>query len=382
MKYLDEDSVTLYNGDCLEVLKDIQNDSVDCVITSPPYYQLRKYSGIPDYVWGGDKSCEHDWSLIERKPIGGSGSNGNVGANKNDSANMRDGSVFSNICSKCGAWKGQLGLEPTYRMYLDHMIAIMSELARVLKPSGTMWINLGDSYSGSGNGTNDYRTEKSKSISGKGFDYNKLIQAKQTDENKKLFPSKSLMLIPHRFAIRCVDELGLILRNDIIWAKRNGMPESVTDRFSKKHEFIFFFVKGQKYYFDLDSVRGKHKPESVKRNEYGLAAYQDPMASRNREFKPGDFLNENGKNPGDVSDFWDIPTRPSSAKHYATYNNDLIDKPIIAGCPEGGIILDPFCGTGTTIARATQLGRRGIGIDGSSEYCKIAKERISQKELF
>ena len=166
----------------------------------------------------------------------------------------------------------------------------------------------------------------------------------------------------------------LILRNDVIWSKRNGMPESVTDRFSKKHEFIFFFVKEQKYYFDLEGVRDKITTNNKIDNRVW-----------NNDFNTNRVrcgANKNGKNPGDVSDFWDIPTRPSSAKHYATFNTDLIDKPIIAGCPEGGIVLDPFCGTGTTIARAMQLGRRGIGIDGSSEYCKIAEERISQKELF
>ena len=128
------------------------------------------------------------------------------------------------------------------------------------------------------------------------------------------------------------------------------MPESCRDRFSKKHEFFFFFVKQPKYYFDLDGVREKIKPQ--------------------REFNPL------GKNPGDVSDFWDIPTQPSSDKHYATYNFNLIDKPIIAGCPKDGVILDPFCGTGTTVIRAIQLGRKATGIDGSQEYCDIANKRI------
>lgn len=304
----------IYDEDCLETLSKISNDSVDCVITSPPYYQLRDYG-----------------------------------------------------------WSGQWGLEKTYQEYLDKLISLMSELKRVLKPTGTMWINLGDTYNTvSGN-------MKSKNyVNTKNVCMNNGVIDRDVYTKPKDIPNKSLCLIPHRFAIRCIDELGLILRNDVIWAKRNGMPESVTDRFSKKHEFFFFFVKQQKYYFDLDGIREKAKTTDVSKN----GSWQ---GDRNLTIQPVSEkntlggVNLNGKNPGDVSDFWDIPTQPSSDKHYATYNFDLIDKPIVAGCPKDGIILDPFCGTGTTIARAIQLGRNGIGIDGKQEYCEIAEKRIKQE---
>jgi len=180
----------IINGDCLEVLKTFDAESIDSVITSPPYWQLRDYG-----------------------------------------------------------WSGQWGLEKTYQEYLDKMIELMKELKRVLKPTGTMFINLGDSY-----GTVSGAMKDGK-FGVKNTNNQQFAQPKSID--------KSLLLIPHRFAIRCIDELGLILRNDIIWAKRNGMPESVKDRFSKKHEFIFFFVKSQKYYFDLDGVREKPKFEMV-----------------------------------------------------------------------------------------------------------------------
>ena len=272
------------------------------------------------------------------------------------------------------------------------------------------------------------------------------------------------MLIPHRFAIGCIDS-GWILRNEIIWAKRNGMPESVTDRFSKKHEYFFLMVKQQKYYFDLDGVRTPYDKKldrwggNMVRGDYKTKTDQFAVTERaGRNMRP----DESGKNPGDVSDFWDIPTQPSSAKHYATFNTDLIDKPIVAGCPEfvckkcgkprekiiengrgftggicngcgaskakhhqgersalrkhketfsggsttmdddgyvpcsapkeigltdcgcnagfeGGVILDPFCGTGTTLIRGLQLNRQVIGIDGSKEYCDIAEKRIKQE---
>jgi len=302
----------IYNEDCLETLSKISNDSVECVITSPPYYQLRDYG-----------------------------------------------------------WSGQWGLEKTYQEYLDKLISLMSELKRVLKPTGTMWINLGDTYNSSvKNNRNGINSELESN-----YQKNVNQDCRKTENN---LPEKTLTLIPHRFAIRCIDELGLILRNDVIWAKRNGMPESVTDRFSKKHEFFFFFVKQQKYYFDLDGIREKAKTTDVSKNgswqgDRNLTIH--PVSEKNTL----GGVNEKGKNPGDVSDFWDIPTQPSSDKHYATYNFDLIDKPIVAGCPKDGIILDPFCGTGTTIARAIQLGRNGIGIDGKQEYCEIAEKRIKQE---
>lgn len=179
---------------------------------------------------------------------------------------------------------------------------------------------------------------------------------------------------------------SFILRNDVIWAKRNGMPESVTDRFSKKHEFIFFFVKQKKYYFDIDSIREKHTEESIKRLNRGISEnhkYSDnnkgitsqrlnsKITSEKREF-------EKGKNPGDVSDFWDVTIKGTREKHYAAYNDELIKKPILAGCPEDGIILDPFCGTGKTLEVAYNMNRNFIGFEGSPEYFKNTKEKVKE----
>lgn len=256
----------------------------------------------------------------------------------------------------------QWGLESTYQEYLKHLWSLMDEIWRVLKDDGTVWINLGDTYFSKTKGSGGYDSDKQKSNVDSYF--NNLTKL-QDD-----IPYKCLMLIPHRFAIGCIDR-GWILRNDIIWAKRNAMPESVTDRFSKKHEFIFFFVKNQKYYFDLDKIRNKHLGKN-KIRESGNGEKRNFSLLRNEQ-------HPNGKNPGDVSDFWDIPTHSSSVNHYATYNTQLIDKPIIAGCPEGGTILDPFNGSGTTTLRAEQLNRKWIGIELSQEYCEIAKRRIENE---
>lgn len=368
----------IHQGNSLDILKQMPDNSVDSVITSPPYWQLRDY-GYPD----------------------------------------------------------QWGLEPTYQEYLEHLWLLMDETYRILKPTGTAWINLGDTYSRGG------RTNINLP--------NNLRKVKVSPNTKPQYDSdKCLLLIPHRFAIGCIDR-GWIVRNDIIWAKRNGMPESVTDRFSKKHEYIFFMAKQPKYYFDLDGIREKIisqsktkilQPYNSKYNEQKKGNAKSLSQIRQQKRMMG--LPEghiNGKNPGDVSDFWDINTKGISEKHYASYNFKLIEKPIIAGCPEfvckkcgkprekiiekesydyskskrqitnvpnrsesrhntaekptlkrkiigltdcgcnvgfeGGIILDPFCGVGTTLIRTLQLNRRIIGIDGSKEYCEIARKKIS-----
>jgi len=304
--YYETENGKLYCCDIMSGLKQIHDKSVNCVITSPPYWQLRDY-GFPE----------------------------------------------------------QWGLEPTFQEYLDHLWKMMDEIWRIMKDDGTAWINLGDTYGGansraSNNGRAGFGNPR-EAIVNRGID-------------------KCLMLIPHRFAIGCIDR-GWIMRNDIIWAKRNGMPESVTDRFSKKHEYFFFMAKNKKYYFDLDEIRDKHSwknKDNLKLVGKQCKTSGDSKADninwigRKREER----YNKKGKNPGDVSDFWDIPTKPSKKNHFATYNTKLIDKCIISGCPEGGTILDPFNGTGTTTLRAQQLKRKWIGIDGKEEYCEIAKQRI------
>lgn len=295
-------------GDSLSVLRQMPDDSVDCVISSPSYWQLRDYQ-----------------------------------------------------------WDGQWGLEPTYQEYLEHLWSLMDETYRILKPTGTAWINLGDSYAntGYGKGTGHFSLK------------DKYKGEKPKPKQKCPLPNKCLLLIPHRFAIGCIDR-GWIVRNDIIWAKRSSMPESVTDRFSKKHEYFFLMVKQQKYYFDLGGIKDRTitKDNSI-RNRDITKLNNTPGRSKMGGLKVNNY---NTKNPGDVSDFWDITTKGSSEKHYASFNFKLIEKPIIAGCPEGGIVLDPFCGVGTTLIRALQLGRRVIGIDGSKEYCEIARKKIN-KEL-
>ncbi|MEM9685345.1 MAG: site-specific DNA-methyltransferase [Bacteroidota bacterium] len=336
----------IYLGDALEVIQSFPDKSIDTVITSPPYWQLRDYG-----------------------------------------------------------WDGQWGLESDFETYLERMWSLMDEFWRVLKDQGTVWINLGDSYNarhGQAENTKIYPSARIGNTK----------KGKQRRSVSKALPDKCQLLIPHRFAIGCI-ERGWILRNDIIWAKRNGMPESVTDRFSKKHEFLFFMVKQPRYYFDLEAILELKKRESILRAQRAVGSYQGKQGhpvnncSNDKTRKV-----RTGKNPGDVADFWqgyapptleeflalceayyfspeefwDIPVKASDNGHYASFNFSLIEKPILAGCPEDGIVLDPFCGSGTTRVRALQLGRRFIGIDGSKKYVKAARRaleaELTQTKLF
>lgn len=297
----------IYEGTCLDVIRTFPDKSIDCVITSPPYWQLRDYG-----------------------------------------------------------WDGQWGNEPTFHLYLEHLWSLMDEIYRVLKDTGTCWVNLGDTYSSQGGPSTNQTIQKDS-----GFDWDNSNVKKERYKIDYGVPNKCLLLIPHRFGIGCIDRKW-IMRNDIIWAKRNGMPESMTDRFTKKHEYFFFMVKQETYFFDLDVIRDNPITQNSIRNK-GESDYGKHL---NMGDYPRRTNHDLGKNPGSISDFWDIPTKPNSDDHYASYNTKLIDKPIEAGCPKGGIILDPFCGTATTGCRAIDLQRKFIGIEGKPEYVKIGNKKL------
>ncbi len=302
--------IKIYQGHVIEEMKKIEDESIDCVISSPPYWQMRDY-GLPDYVWGGNSDGVHWFDDDTKKCI-------------------------------CGAWKGQLGLEKDYNEYIQHLMLVMDEVKRVLKPEGTVWINLGDTYQ-----------------------------------------KKSLVLIPHRFALACAEN-GWIIRNDIIWAKKDGRPESAQDRFSRKHEHIIFMTKQLKYYFNLDSIRDPLSVAGIKRLRCPTL-HQDPNGPYSKEGFSKMYMPENaealirrGKNPGDIIDFWDISTAGKANNHYATFNPDVIKKPIVAGCKEGGTVLDIFAGTGTTLVQAMKYGRNAIGIEAKPEYVEIIKQTTAK----
>ena len=317
-------------------------------------------------------NCKHEFSneIIERKRGKVSGPTAQVGVQKSGicGTSVNHGS----FCINCNAWKGQYGLEPTPSDYVSHSLLWAKEAWRVLRNDGVLFLNIADSY-GTTSGS-----------MGKG----KWNDPKWSNEQNKSMPEKPILnmhkcqlLIPHRVAIALVDS-GWTLRNTIIWYKTNAMPESVTDRFSKKYEYIFMFTKQAKYYFDLDAVREKCSPLNRWGGNKLIAKGQSEwdkgtgqITYMDRDMQPNNGM----KNPGDV---WIIPTVPSSEKHYAMWPERPVERMVKCSTKAGDIVLDPFCGSGSTLKVAEQLNRKGIGIDLG--YHEISKRRTSkiQKEMF
>lgn len=264
------------------------------------------------------------------------------------------------FCLKCGAWKGELGLEPTIELYIEHLILIFNEVKRVLKKTGTCWVNVDDSYAGSGSPGGDFRDGKG------GDDYLRPY-------NRKGLPAKSLCLIPQRFAIAMVEN-GWILRNDICWSKPNPMPESVKDRFTGSWEHLFFFVQNKRYYFEqqFEELSGVERwgGPVMKPADNG---YPNEL-TRERLVQP----NPLGRNKRDV---WEITTQPYPEAHFAVYPEKLVETPVLAGCPQDGTVMDIFAGSGTTGAVAKRLGRSYIGIELNPDYCKLHVKRLQAISL-
>ena len=304
-------------GDALEVLKTLPDETVDCVVTSPPYWALRDY-GV----------------------------------------------------------KGQIGLESSIEEYLEKLIAIFDEIHRVLKPSGTCWINFGDTYSNKTKGGQRNKLQNNM--------YDSLTRRAAIPKLKVRLATaavtpqpKSLCLIPSRFALRMI-ERGWILRNEIIWHKPNVMPQSVKDRFTVDFEKVFFFVKNRKYYFRRqyeplkNPLRLKRRlldPEKAHKRarNYWFSARPDISEKRRIE------MIASGRNKRCV---WRIGTTNFAGNHFAVYPEKLVETPILAGCPAGGIVLDPFVGSGTTAVVAEKLARKYIGIELNPEYTRLARNRI------
>lgn len=386
----------ILHGDVLDRIKDIKESSVDCVITSPPYWQLRDYKV-----------------------------------------------------------KGQWGSEPSFYEFLDRLDSLMNEIKRILKDTGTVWVNLGDTYAG-GKSHSDWSVCDSRFISD-----SKRENQKFSGIKKNQIQEKSLFGIPSRFYIRCIDN-GWISRNFIPWIKDNSMPQSIKDRFTNKWEPVFFFAKNKKYYFNLDAVReplltklpkqkkqlgiqiplieDKEDDVDIVNSKYEegsngerlgkLRASQRKMADipgqrtqgihRNRmegkpDFKQDTTLgpdgkplanykgfndrwkkeqkkygnsatsriyaymhgvsggNEKGKNPGDV---FHINPRPFPNAHFATFPVDLPEKIIKCACPPNGVVFDPFFGAGTIALAAEKLGRNWLGIELKEEYIEICEKRL------
>jgi len=426
---------TILQGNALEILKEIPNESIDIVITSPPYWSLRSYKTNP-IIWDSKTGCQHRWvnytaRLIHQNQQGIGGALSSHTALKKGLHGW--GNSPSAFCSKCRAWRGELGLEPTPGLYIKHLCDILDEVKRVLKGDGSCWLNIADSYGGSLQGFGgENRTTKTKNR----YSINAPGQPQFIPPGRYM-TSKSLVGIPEMFVLE-MQKRGWIRRNTIIWAKPNCMPASATDRFTVDFEYLYFFTKSPDYFFDQqfdiytkslnrwggEMIRGKYK---AKTNQYVMGE----RAGRN--LRP----NPTGRNKRCV---WVIPTCPLDEKHAASYPTQLCEIPIRATCPkfickkcgkpriviwkkapclikkiwrdktgeqikasptntlftkqvqkkigfeltdcgcgasfDSGIVLDPFAGAGTTCLVARSFGRHYIGIEISPEYIDIAKRRI------
>lgn len=382
----------ILNGDCLEVLKTLPDNSIDCCVTSPPYYGLRDYGTAK---WeGGDEVCNHKGSPMRTKAM----VNINCGTGV-DKKNSEDTEFYKSTCGKCGAVRvdAQIGLEETPEQYIEKLVCVFNEVKRVLKKNGTIWINIGDSYASISGGYDTYGSRGSSSLISKATQSAVVCNKHRTKPPQGLKP-KDLIGIPWMlaFALRAA---GWYLRQDIIWAKPNPMPESVTDRCTKSHEYIFLLSKSAKYYYDAKSIKVEAKdPEDdirrmaqqKKENKSNPDTLRNGLRPKergaNREHegfnKKWDLLTKEeqqmfGANKRSV---WTVATKPYKEAHFATFPPELIIDCIKAGAPEGGIILDPFFGAGTTGMVAAKLGRNFVGIELNKKYVDIADKRLN-KEL-
>lgn len=329
-----------YNMDCREGLQKLDDESIDCCITSPPYWSLRDY-GIEPSIWDDDPECEHEWEYKIKKGISGgttAESSKNLFARKGkDNYSIVPDSKYA-FCSKCGAWLGCLGLEPTFDLFIKHLCDIYDDVKRVLKKSGTCFVNLGDSYS-----SHNQTQTTPKAYSGRMGDGNgigrKEVKSEVITTKRNInhsIPSKCLLMIPQRFAIEMINR-GWILRNVIIWHKPNCMPSSAKDRFTVDFEYVYFFVKNKKYWFEQqrEPITTKYIYSRAS-NKGGTQAKNNPHSNwgmtRDELKEKGlkEIPNE-GRNKRCV---WKIPTKPNPAAHFATFPPDLIKPMILSGCPE------------------------------------------------
>lgn len=374
----------ILHGDVRAALRMLPAASVDCAVTSPPYWGLRDY-GLPAQVWGGEADCAHDWT--------------------EDPAHRSE-------CRKCHAWRGQLGLEPSPALYVDHMVDVLRELRRVLKPEATLWVNLGDCY----NAATDAPRRPSANRVGYWQAAGSMGDRRVRAEGLK---PKDLVGMPWRVALALQAD-GWYLRSDVIWSKPNPIPEGVRDRPVRSHEYLFLLAKQPRYFYDAEAVREAAAGESLD-HPLPEGALRRGRAQRS---------------------VWTLPTQRYHQAHFATFPERLVEPCILAGtsaagcCPECGrawqrhvctrytnpgnrssngprslerrqespgfrkrlvrlvegeawrpdcqcgadpipaTVLDAFAGSGTTLAVAQRLGRRSIGIELGADYIELARRRL------
>jgi len=354
----------IYNGDVLDKLKEIPDKCVNTCITSPPYFGLRDY-GTGKWV-GGDKNCTH---RRESKK-----SDNTITGHKNfdDMLGVGD-AIYKTVCPLCGAIRvdKQIGLEETPDNYVTKLVEVFREVRRILRDDGTLWLNLGDSYAGSGKGSNSDGTPHPSTLESKSGTNRGCITGINLPQkaNKIGLKPKDLIGIPWRVAFALQAD-GWYLRQDIIWHKPNPMPESVTDRCTKAHEYIFLLSKNKKYYYDHEAIKEKANPDTTVRDRDNTRLNNTPGRTRMAGLKVNNYDKKNKRS------VWTVTTKPFKEAHFATFPEKLITPCVLAGCPENGIVLDPFMGSGTTAYVSRKKHRNYIGIELNKEYIDIANKRL------
>ena len=336
----------IYQGDCLATMRTWPDRLADCVVTSPPYFGLRDY-GVA----------------------------------------------------------GQMGLESTPVEFVAKMVEVFQEVRRILKDDGTLWLNIGDSYAGSWGAQGHFRDSTTRTMSRQQITNHPKV-ARNTGSVKGMgIKPKELMMIPARLAMALQAD-GWYLRSDIIWHKPNPMPESITDRPTKSHEYLFLLSKSSRYYYDQAAIaepvamstaadrRVQNEDYEAGRPDRGFPGQASrgggPLVKRSgnkaRKERPGAPEDHGGKQAGSVPwegttrnkrTVWTVSTKPFKEAHFATFPPDLIAPCILAGSRGGGVVADPFMGAGTTALVAARLGRKFIGCELNPAYIEIANRRIA-----
>lgn len=300
-------------GDALEMLRTLPDNSVHCCVTSPPYYALRDY--------GVD---------------------------------------------------GQIGREDTPAQYVARLTDVFSEVRRVLRPSGTLWLNIADTYAGKGNQGDSVDPKYPNGRTGQTVAINRRVEGCK---------AKDMIGIPWMLAFALRDS-GWYLRSDIIWMKANPMPESCKDRPSRCYEHVFLLTKSRSYYYDAAAIAepvAESTPMRMRR-KFGKNKYSAGIPGQAHQhlndYRPNGYAEEDIPLLRNKRDVWQINSVPYKGAHFAAYPPKLVETCLLAGCPQDGIVLDPFLGSGTTAAVAKQMGRHYIGIELNPDYCALAEQRI------
>jgi DNA modification methylase len=317
--------VDLRQGDCLEVLRTLPADSVHCCVTSPPFWGLRDY-GVP----------------------------------------------------------GQLGLEPTPEEFVAKLVEVFREVRRVLRGDGTLWLNLGDSYAQTSNRQRNGAGASGLKADGRPEDARQKangVQAGRAMYREASLPPglkpKDLVGVPWRaaFALRAD---GWYLRQDIIWAKPNPMPESVRDRCTKAHEYLFLLAKSPRYFYDAEAIRER----SVAKPQRRLTAVAQQPKGILRSQAGGQVPTCQGGTSAarNKRSVWTVTPNHYKGAHFATFPLKLVEPCVLAGSPPGGLVLDPFCGSGTVGAVCVEHGRNFVGIDSNGDYLELARRRVANAQ--